>query len=116
MGLGHGGPGGRDYSEASVERRDQSVTPSRTLRKTSSLTRNPPKINSTPMNSPRKKDHVTPNRLRPLVTPGMNAPAAIRIVAGTRELSLPATSAAAAPGRDATMFTAMAAAPYLAGS
>src|SRR5439155_19996031 len=39
--------------------RDQSVVPIRTLWKTSSLTKNPTKINSKPMNSPSKTDHYT---------------------------------------------------------
>src|SRR5256885_17108126 len=66
---------------------------------------NPANIKSTPRSSPRKNDQVTPKRLRPLVRPGMNAPRAIRMVAGTRELSLPANSAATAPGSDPTKFT-----------
>ena len=46
-----------------------------------------------------------PKRLSPLVQPGMKPPSAIRIVAGTRELSVPARNARQAPGSEATKFT-----------
>src|SRR5207248_1776068 len=77
--------------------RDHRVIPIRTFLNTSTLTRKPTKIRSRPRNSPRKNDQVTPKRFRLLVRPGMNAPTAIRIVAGTREFSLPWRRAATAP-------------------
>ena len=46
----------------------------------------------------------------------MNAPTAIRIVAGTREFSLPWRRAATAPGNEATKFTATASTAIRAGS
>src|ERR1700694_1745182 len=86
---------------ASGPDRDQIVQPTRMFRKTSWLTREPANIRSTPRNSPRKNDQVTLKRSRPLVTPGMKAPAAIRIVAGTPGLSLAWGRADGAAGRGA---------------
>src|SRR5215472_7735194 len=86
------------------------VSPNGRRRKTSSLTRNPAKISSTPSSSPRANAHVTPNRSSPLVTLGTKPPSAIRTVAGTRELSRPAASARTASGSDATRLTTTASA------
>ena len=46
----------------------------------------------------------------------MKAPIAIRIVAGTREFSLPAKSASAARGSDTMKFTTTATMPSRAGT
>ena len=72
------------------------------------LTRKPRKMNRIPRNSPTKKALVLPNRFAPLVMAGMIAPMAMRIVAGTLLERRPATSAATAPGNDATKFTTIA--------
>src|SRR5438270_3332 len=69
-----------------------------------------------PRKSPRKNDQVTPKRFRPLVTPGMKPPRAIRIVAGTRELRRPSSRARNARGSDAMRLTTIARIEYLAGS
>ncbi len=56
----------------------------RISRKTSIETRKPANRNTTPRNLPSWKSSVEPNRLRLSVRVGMNAPTAMRIVAGTR--------------------------------
>ena len=75
---------------------------------TSIETRNPANRNSTPRNLPSWNHSVIPNRFSVSPSVATNAPMAIRIVAGTRLCSLPATSARAAPGSDATMLTGIA--------
>jgi hypothetical protein len=63
---------------------------------------------STPRNFPRWKSSVEPNRFNESVMAGMNAPIAIRIVAGTRLWIWPVKSARAVPGSEAMRFTAIA--------
>src|SRR6187397_611864 len=65
----------------SRRRRTMWVNGSRTSLNTSMLTRKPRKMRTTPSSSPIKNDHVTPNRLRPLVQPGMKPPSAMSRVA-----------------------------------
>src|SRR5437588_9436015 len=99
----------RGDHEISARRQTVPAARTRMLRMTSSLTRKPAKIRTTPSSSPRKNAQVTPNRLRPEVMLGTSPPRAIRIVAGTRELSRRWSSAETAPGTDAARFTITAA-------
>ena len=76
--------------------------------KTSIETRKPANRNTTPSSSPTKNALVAPNRFNPLVMAGMRPPIAIRIVAGTRLLIEPSSSARTAPGSEATRLTTIA--------
>ena len=80
----------------------------RMSRKTSIDTRKPANRNTTPRNLPSWNSSVEPNRLRLSVRVGMNAPTAIRMVAGTRLWIVPFSSARTAPGSDATRLTRIA--------
>ena len=84
------------------------VNGTRISRKTSIETRNPANRNRTPRNLPSWNHSVVPNRFRVSPSVAMNAPMAIRIVAGTRLWRRPANSARTAPGSDATRLTRIA--------
>ena len=80
----------------------------RISRKTSIETRKPANRNSTPRNLASVNQSVMPNRVSVSPRVATKAPMAMRIVAGTRLWSFPATSARAAPGSDATRLTTIA--------
>ena len=80
----------------------------RISRNTSIDTRNPTNRNTTPRNLPSWNSSVAPKRFSESVRVGMNAPIAMRIVAGTRLWMRPVASAATVPGSDATKLTGIA--------
>jgi hypothetical protein len=80
----------------------------RISRKTSIDTRNPMNRKTTPSSLPSWNSSVTPNRFSESVRVGMNAPIAMRIVAGTRLWIRPEINARTAPGSDATRLTMIA--------
>ena len=80
----------------------------RISRNTSIETRKPRNRNTTPRNLPSWKSSVEPNRFSESVRVGMNAPIAMRIVAGTRLWIRPGDERLAAPGSDATRLTVIA--------
>jgi hypothetical protein len=80
----------------------------RISRNTSIETRNPANRKRTPRNLPTWNRSVVPNRLRLSVRVGMNAPTAMRIVAGTRLWMRPEMRERSAPGSDAAKLTRIA--------
>ena len=81
----------------------------RISRNTSTETRKPANRNTTPRNLPSWNSSVEPARLSESVMVGKNAPIAMRIVAGTREWSRPASELARTrPGSEATRLTTIA--------